>query len=999
MLADLLLHVRTTTDLPPVFAALGYTPWSEPLDDGSLVVARWRAFEVLARNAERPRDEARSLASRLAARTRRALAVAVGSGQVAIAAPRLGGSGSTRVLVLSVHAPEPLALDILARLAPMGSRHALSHALRVRELLSTEGVGERFYRSFRDLFDRMVATLGARGAAADRHAAALLALTRVLFLYFVQAKGWLDGRPDYLRRLLDAALGRRRHFHRSALQPLFFGSLNRKPSDRGAAARLGRIPYLNGGLFQPHPAERRLGGVLFPNDLWRDAFDGLFERFRFCVRESQDADAIAPDMLGHVFERVMDPGDRRSTGTFYTPEPVVRRMVDAALEAALPAATRSLPALRAIRLLDPAVGSGAFLLGALDRLTELRLGLGERGSRCAVRRQVLRDNLFGVDLSPVAVRLAELRLWLAVIADDTTADIDRVSPLPNLDGVIRQGDTLLDPLGAARAVRLVAPQAAARAVNAVHAARRSLFDARGAAHEPSARELRRVETGLARDIVAGAVAGVDHRLRELEAEADALDLFGIRKGLSPEQLEECRRLEQRRAELALVAGRLADGQLPFFSFEVHAADIIAAGGFHAVIGNPPWVRAERLTPTVRHMLRGRFTWWTAAGGPGYRHQPDLAVAFLQRALELAAPGGAVALLLPSKLLTSQYAETARRHLARDTRVACVHRVSEPEAARFGAVTYPTAVVLQKRAPTEVDTVRLGFDGSDSVAQQRLAQPGPWILVPDREREALQAFRAAGTPLAALAPPSLGVKTGADAVFIGRVLRRHRASAVLEFAGGQFAIEASLVRPVLRGRDIDPFAPRPVEAMIWTHDRRGAPLGAMPPLALAYLEAHRVVLERRADFDDGPLWTVFRARPALARHIVVWPDIARRPAAVVLKAGAARRPIPLNTCYVCAPPSRALAFVIATVLNSTWSAALARALADEARGGYRRLNARVAGAVPIPGRPRTVKALASVGEAAHGAGGMNQDDLDDVVADALGLTASVRDGLRRLAARR
>src|SRR5690606_32814161 len=100
-------------------------------------------------------------------------------------------------------APSTTALDLLSRLAPAGPRaHPLGHALRVGELLSTEGVGERFYRSFQELFHRMAAELTGAASPADRHTAALLSLTRVLFLYFVQAKGWLDGRPDFLRSLL-----------------------------------------------------------------------------------------------------------------------------------------------------------------------------------------------------------------------------------------------------------------------------------------------------------------------------------------------------------------------------------------------------------------------------------------------------------------------------------------------------------------------------------------------------------------------------------------------------------------------------------------------------------------------------------------------------------------------------------------------------------------------------------------------------------------------------
>src|SRR5258705_2602914 len=106
------------------------------------------------------------------------------------------------------------------------------------------------------------------------------------------------------------------------------------------------------------------------------------------------------------------------------------------------------PDLRALTVLDLAAGSGAFLLGALAELVALRRAAGE-GPALAIKRDVLANSLFGVDLTPTAVRLTELRLWLALVADDDTMDLGAVAPLPNLDGHVRQGDALLDPLALA----------------------------------------------------------------------------------------------------------------------------------------------------------------------------------------------------------------------------------------------------------------------------------------------------------------------------------------------------------------------------------------------------------------------------------------------------------------------------------------------------------------------------------------------------------------------
>ena len=141
---------------------------------------------------------------------------------------------------------------------------------------------------------------------------------------------YLQGLTGDDTRLLDRALAARRHFHRSYLQALCFGALNRPAANRGAAARaLGRIPFLNGGLFEPSALERQHGPALWSNADWRAAFDDLFERFHFSVREHDAGEFVAPDMLGRVFEGVMAPDERRASGSYYTPASLVREMVRA----------------------------------------------------------------------------------------------------------------------------------------------------------------------------------------------------------------------------------------------------------------------------------------------------------------------------------------------------------------------------------------------------------------------------------------------------------------------------------------------------------------------------------------------------------------------------------------------------------------------------------------------------------------------------------------------
>lgn len=1005
---------ETPADVGRVFAALGYQECDLPAVAGR-VVARWGTFRIVAVGpGADPRRTAQEVARRLAQDGERGLAVGWNRGELAVCAPRPGLNGCTKTLAIGIARPEPGQLELLARLAPQPRRTALEHALRVADVLSTETAGHRFFTAFRHQVDRMAEALDPGISVEDRRLGAFLALTRMLFLYFVQAKGWLAGRPEYLRELLDAALGAGAAFHRDTLDPLLFGTLNRPRTHRAAGERFGDVPYLNGGLFEPHPVERRRGPMHFPNELWRQAFDDVFERFRFCVREADEVNAIAPDMLGRVFERLMDTEERGDSGTFYTPEPVVRQLVHAALVTALKSrgidpetarqavACQPLPAdsagrvralLWSLRILDPAVGSGAFLLGALECLTAIHSALDRDPalSKGTLRREILRRNLFGVDVHPLAVRLAELRLWLAVIADDPTREIRRVTPLPNLDGIVRQGDTLFDPVSAMRSWGALQPPK--RLSERVFRARLALYEARGSRHRRALNRLRRSETALARYVLSTARARCERELRELAARASSRDLFGKRVGLGAEERRRQRAAQHNRLALIRAWDALAEGRLPFFSFEIHLPEL-AAEGFSLVIGNPPWVRAERVPPELRERLRHRYRWWRAGEGRGYRHQPDLSIAFLERALELTADGGTVAMLMPSKVASAGYGTTARQHLVRETTIEYLHRVT-PADARFGATAYPLAIVLRKAAPRAGHEVQLGFQEGGSLQQQALSA-APWMLVPNAAASALTEFAASGESLERLGYPILGVKTGADGLLVGRLLDRGEEWSFVAFGTRRVKLETWLLRPALRGRDVHPFQACPARVVLWAHDSDGSPLRRLPPLGARYIGEIASRLRARTDYAGGPLWRLFRTRSAVGPNRVVWADIARRPRALVVDASAVPDAVPLNTCYVFAAPDRSTALCLAVVLNSTWAAAFLAASAAEAQAGYRRMNAQTVARVPLPaGRDERVR-LAQLGEAAHRGESIAPEALDHAVADALGLSCAARRGLCALA---
>ena len=996
MLRELLARTEQIDDLRDLFRVLGYEaaweavppgPWLG--DDAArtagisrvALVARHGAFRVFALEAADPDKAARVAARRLAAGAERGLACALGGNPRRLVCA--AGPASIRLATISLPRPSGASLATLERLAPGARESALALSLRIGEVLASEGVTPRFFRAFRATLDRLTDRLPAPRSRVDRHALTLTALTRLLFLYFVQSKGWLDGDTRYVPKLLERAFTARRQFHRAFLHPLCFGALNRPADRRSHAVRaLGRLPFLNGGLFEPTALERQHGPGVWGNADWRDAFDALFERFHFSVREDDAGELVAPDMLGRVFEGVMDPEDRRASGSYYTPAPLVREMVRAGLEATLtsrlavpPAAAARwvhegvpptpAPDLRGLTVLDPAAGSGAFLLGALDEIVALRRVAGD-GPVLAVKRDVLAHSLFGVDLTLTAVRLTELRLWLALVADDDTTDFAAIAPLPNLDGHVRQGDALLDPLALAGSLGGRAIRGGAAEVRRLATARHRLFNLSGPTKRAAQNELARAEATLARQLLGDGIAALESAIRDLLSAGRDRDLFGRRRGLSPDQRQRLSRLRHGLRDLrAAVRKMRRDGGAPFFSFESHFGDVTQRGGFDLVTGNPPWVRAERLPPRVRETLATRYSCWRPSVGRGFAHLPDLAVAFTERALELARPGGVVALLVPAKLASSGYAEPLRQRLTHTTRLERAASLAEPAAQAFGAAVYPMALVAVRADPTgtEATATALGpKPAAPTVLQRHLASTGgPWILVPGAQRIARH-LRAAFPRVGDRWTPQLGVKTGADDLFL-------------------VTQGSADTRPAIRGRDIAEWRCEPRRYLLWTHGADGRPLARLPAGLAERLNPHAERLRRRADYRGGFPWQLFRTALAFAPHRVLWSDLGRRLNAAVPDLDM----VPLNTVYGIATRDEADAAALSAWFNSRWLTALARLVADPARGGFRRFNAGVVRVLPVPpaGSPCWM-ALARRGR--------RREPADDLVADVLELDQTDRRAL-------
>ncbi|HJP60423.1 MAG TPA: N-6 DNA methylase [Gemmatimonadaceae bacterium] len=917
------------------------------------------------------------------------------------------GSSGNRVRVASLLCQTnhvlPSDAETLCMLSAVSDESDLLTHARWLDVLGREAITNRFFRALEATVIELGASLTGRVAAAERRELALLYTSRLIFLSFLESRGWLNGDFCFLANTFESCLFRGGHYQKRILEPLFFGTLNTPIRARSQRAKeFGRIPFLNGGLFARSAIEKQRRSSLLSDEAFGNAFGNLLSRYRFTGREDS-ADwseaSIDPEILGKAFEALMASGDRKKSGAFYTPQNLVESLSDHALQSALKQSTdgSELDRVRRLRIIDPACGSGAFLVHMLERLATLRRQLGDHGSIASIRRRVLSSSIFGVDLNPMAVWLCELRLWLSIVIESDESDPMNIEPLPNLDHHIRVGDSLsagsFDDRGSIVGSRKLATLRT-RYMRSVGPRKRTL-----------GRELDRLERASAIDVLARRRVRLTVDRKEMILFLRGRDLFGLRH---PPDLATQLRLAAIRQGLREIRDRIkalrAGAALPF-SFDAHFSDIGAAGGFDIVIGNPPWVRVHRIDASSRQKFRREFrvyrhaAWRSGAdhagAGRGFAAQVDMAALFVERACGLTRAGGVIAYLLPTKLWRSLAGGGVRELLLDHTDIILIEDLAETRS-EFDAAVYPSMLVARKRAePSRSEpyaqskseecitvTIRTTQGGKRwRCSPNRLSIDGPgspWLLLPGAVRKSFDRVTRSGVPLriTPFGRPQLGVKTGCNDAYIVRVDWVDGVVARISTADRTGDIERALLRPLIRGETLHAWKlTGQSEYVVWPHCDNGASLRELPPLTREWMLPFRDALTQRTDLHDSRRWwSLFRTEgAAFDQPRVVWADFGLRPRAIVVAEN--DKFVPLNTCYVVRIPQIRDAFALAAILNSPLAPAWLNAIAEPARGGYRRYLGWTMAMLPVPSRwGRVRKLLSPLGERAMNGDIPGEDEL-------------------------
>ncbi|HRS06082.1 MAG TPA: N-6 DNA methylase [Candidatus Ratteibacteria bacterium] len=547
---------------------------------------------------------------------------------------------------------------------------------QLEEAFSVEKVTREFFEKYRELYlqvkeilDDLVSKDSAikndfEGKNINTVDFSKKLLGQIVFLYFLQKKGWFgvkrnqpwgSGSKHFLRELFQKKCGDYKNFFNDILEPLFYEALRLERPDDYYSKFDCRIPFLNGGLFDPLNNYDWINtDILLPDELFSNNYKtkegdtgtgilDIFDRYNFTVKEDEPLEkevAVDPEMLGKVFENLLEVKDRKSKGTYYTPREIVHYMCEQSLinylttelegkvnkedietlvkygETAVEHESRvenygrqtktysyKLPEsirqnarlidekLSTIRVCDPAVGSGAFLVGMMGEIIRARNALNpylkESRTIYDLKRHAIQNCLYGVDIDPGAVDIAKLRLWLSLVVEEE--DIKQIKPLPNLDYKIVCGNSLL---------------------------------------------------------------GVEKNLLNYS-------LFDKLEELKPLFFNEtnARRKQEYKNQINELISQITNGHKDF-DFEVYFSEVFhEKGGFDVVIANPPYVDSETMAKMDANSRNKYSLIYKSAKGNW-----DVFIIFIERGIQILKINGTITYIVPNKLISARYAETLRRIL-------------------------------------------------------------------------------------------------------------------------------------------------------------------------------------------------------------------------------------------------------------------------------------------------------------------------------------------------
>lgn len=572
----------------------------------------------------------------------------------------------------------------------------------IEDVFSVEKVTKEFFTKYKELFESVIAELESNHTFQNEAVKnnintenfAKKLLGQIVFLYFLQKKGWLgvpkgnswgEGDKNFLRSLFNKCIENNKNFYNDYLEILFYDTLNnprRNEVDPSYSKFFeSKVPFLNGGLFEsPYNWHESL--IYLDNKIFAQIFD-VFDLYNFTVKEDEPLEkevAVDPEMLGKVFENLLEENLRKGKGTYYTPREIVHYMCEESLISYLatnvglkpdnlrnkyfPAynviedkkfeardvsiSEKIIESLKNIKVVDPACGSGAFLVGMLQLITVLRRDLQTRSKLVGkseaisteydIKKQTIQNCIYGVDIDPGAVEIAKLRLWLALVVD---YDLEDIEPLPNLDYKIMVGNSLIEKLDA-NALSKTNDKKKNEMIDELKTLKDEFF----VESEPNKKRQLRIQINE----LARAIINYDNK-----QESDRIwDMITNRKNqMKIFAFDDDQKTLADVSSYTKKLDQLKDlTETDHFEWHLNFNEVFEKGGFDIIIANPPYVRADSRDLKYQNFrkLLSKSTHYKTL-----YEKWDLFIPFIERGLNLLNDKGDLNFIVSNAVCTSKYA--------------------------------------------------------------------------------------------------------------------------------------------------------------------------------------------------------------------------------------------------------------------------------------------------------------------------------------------------------
>lgn len=795
----------------------------------------------------------------------------------------------------------------------------------LEKAFNIESVTREFFEKYKDLFlklkeelDELVAKdsrigedFSVKGVNTADFAKKLLG--QIVFLYFLQKKGWLgvekdstgafkgwgSGPKDFLQRLHRKEIVPYDNFFNDLLEPLFYEALAIERYNDYYSPFKCKIPFLNGGLFEPiNGYNWQETDIHLRNETFGEVFD-TFDLYNFTVREDEPLEkevAVDPEMLGKVFENLLEVKDRKSKGAFYTPREIVHYMCQESLVNYLDVALNSSIGYERLGTSQTELFSSQELAKPNSQM-ELMAKAGPVPISQEDITVFIRQGEFGIEndlakeqgTNSYTWKLPESIRTNAQRIDEALSDIkicdpaigSGAFPVGMLHEIVRARETLTVYLGA---------QEERTAYNFKrHAIQQSIY---GVDIDCGAVDIAKLRLWLSLVVdeddfqTIKPLPNLDYKIvcgnSLLSVERNVLNyhLFAELESLKKRFFDEInpRQKKDEKARIVELIRQLTNND-EHFDFEIYFSEVYhKKRGFDVVIANPPYVRHEAII-NFKPELKRIF-------GPFFNGNADLYTYFYKRGLEILKPGGHLCFIAPNKFMRAGYGKNTRRLLTSEATPKII--IDFGDLPIFDATTYPSILLLENRHPTFQEKA-LAATFTDVAQLERLEQTlttsgfsmpiaalkaEGWTLEQPEVLALMDKLRRAGKPLGEYVQGKFyyGIKTGLNEAFV-----------IDEATKNQLIAEdpksAELIKPWLRGRDIRK----------WRAERASLYLIYIPwhfelesyRAVIKHLERYRSQLENRTIAERGRYeWYALQRYAAdyykeFEKDKIIYPDIAQQ----------------------------------------------------------------------------------------------------------------------------